>query len=1194
MLPAAGNQTISEWSFTVGVAPELFDPAPENNQLLPFGSVPVLTLQYRSADAALDPASLRFYLDAEDISGQATVTASDPTQGLIAVQLTQALVPGPHDVYVEVANAAAIYNFAEWSFQVDDERLYGLTIRTPDDQAVLFEPEVAVTVAVQSNRDFPQTVLVNGERARFQSQSEGEAIYAATVTLQPGLNTLSASASFADGSSRSDLRHVTYEAPPQVSILSPVDFVTLGPALPATAGGRAIAVEGTVSRPVVGVSVNQQAAQLAADGRSFSLDPFLLHEGDNLLSVVATDTFGRTGSASVAVYVDQTAPLLGIERPSADAVTSSARIDVRGMVNDAIEGGVGAVEPLVEIVNAANQQRRTASVSDRSFLATDVPLEVGANALTVSATDARGNVGTATVSVVRIAAGSRRITVLGGNRQSGAARGELAEPLRVAVIDPAGNPVANLPLHFDVVRGNGSIARQPGQPSLADGVNPARHLQVATDASGQAQVWLRLGSQASPGGNSLRVWHPAIAEDAVFTASVDRGAAHFVLAEGIASTQYAATGSPPLQALTATVYDADYNRVMAAPVRYRVFDGQARFTAASAPAGELGADGQSIVVSADRHGVVSARPQLGDRPGTVKILAEALREDGSVTGQAMFQLIVQAARSGPTRFTGVVMDHSGAPLAGVIASIGGTALATSTDAEGRFRFDDQVPAGKIDLFLDGRQVVATPNLAYPALHFETAIIAGQDNQLPRPIYLPPIHLDRRQTVGGDQDVHFTLPGFEGFEMIVKAHSVTFPDGSRSGEISVNPVHNDRLPMVPPGGGSRFGGIAWTIQPSGTRFDPPIEIKIPNPGGMTAGQTATLVQWDHDLATFVPIGRATVSEDASQILTDPGAGITKAGWGGCTGPACPPDPGFPQCAIGNPSQCRGAQCNACKACQKEVTGGTGTCPICEVDFKATDACDDKNECTADDKCAFGGCTGTLIEVKITKSSETICVGAAKQFAAETVPPLQDVFWRTPHSGLSVSITGVIQGLVEKTSNRVEVQASACHSAVAAVNVKVISQESVVEAPGQVLTCLQNVGLCAKMKKIQNEADPKHTVPHTTFVSRNFRSLGGERSCRLFREGSQMDAATHGYLACRAHRDIGRDSAEKFLDAHEADHPEDTCEEHEMDFNNNEIGRQLANKVGDCEDLAIDALNAGQFQLNLPFPPGICTWRGQPDF
>jgi len=32
---------------------------------------------------------------------------------------------------------------------------------------------------------------------------------------------------------------------------------------------------------------------------------------------------------------------------------------------------------------------------------------------------------------------------------------------------------------------------------------------------------------------------------------------HLVLAEGIASTQYAATGSPPLQALTATVYDPD-------------------------------------------------------------------------------------------------------------------------------------------------------------------------------------------------------------------------------------------------------------------------------------------------------------------------------------------------------------------------------------------------------------------------------------------------------------------------------------------------------------------------------------------------------------------------------------------------------------------------------------------------------------
>jgi len=178
------------------------------------------------------------------------------------------------------------------------------------------------------------------------------------------------------------------------------------------------------------------------------------------------------------------------------------------------------------------------------------------------------------------------------------------------------------------------------------------------------------------------------------------------------------------------------------------------------------------------------------------------------------------------------------------------------------------------------------NQQYPALHLETAIIQGQINQLPHPIYLPPIKLNTSQIVGGNQDVTLTIPGYEGFELIVKANSVTFPDGTRVGPLVVSPVNNDRLPMVPPGGSPSFGTLGWTIQPTGTRFDPPATVKIPNPGKMAAGETAQIVQWDHDLATFVPMGRGTVSEDRIQIVTDVGSGISKAGWGGCVGPDCP--------------------------------------------------------------------------------------------------------------------------------------------------------------------------------------------------------------------------------------------------------------------------------------------------------------------
>jgi hypothetical protein len=334
-------------------------------------------------------------------------------------------------------------------------------------------------------------------------------------------------------------------------------------------------------------------------------------------------------------------------------------------------------------------------------------------------------------------------------------------------------------------------------------------------------------------------------------------------------------------------------------------------------------DGQSITVTTDKDGRASVRPIAGNAPGIVKIISEAVLPNNAIAGQVLFQLSVLERKSGPTKFRGVVMSHTGKPLAGVRLTISRTNLSVTSDATGKFEFTSQVPPGKIDLFVDGRTVTPIPNVEYPALHFETAIIQGQDNQLPHAIYLPPVNLSAARVVGGNADVTLTIPGYEGFELVVKANSVTFPDGSRTGNLVISPVHNDRLPMVPPGGAATFGTLGWTIQPTGTRFDPPAEVKIPNPGNMKAGQTAEIVQWDHDLATFIPMGLGTVNENASQIITDAGSGITKAGWGGCPGILCGFDPGFPQCGTNPPAICRGGDCGPCNEC--EIEGPAVLCP-----------------------------------------------------------------------------------------------------------------------------------------------------------------------------------------------------------------------------------------------------------------------------
>ena len=48
-----------------------------------------------------------------------------------------------------------------------------------------------------------------------------------------------------------------------------------------------------------------------------------------------------------------------------------------------------------------------------------------------------------------------RLTLLSGNRQSAPANSQLAKPLSVVALSAAGEPLANLPISFDILRGTG-------------------------------------------------------------------------------------------------------------------------------------------------------------------------------------------------------------------------------------------------------------------------------------------------------------------------------------------------------------------------------------------------------------------------------------------------------------------------------------------------------------------------------------------------------------------------------------------------------------------------------------------------------------------------------------------------------------------------------------------------------------------
>jgi hypothetical protein len=182
------------------------------------------------------------------------------------------------------------------------------------------------------------------------------------------------------------------------------------------------------------------------------------------------------------------------------------------------------------ITNAANNRSVTAKVADRFFIAEDVPLEVGENRRPRSgivATDHVGNTREQTLQVSCVSTGSHRITMLADNRQRGGTKSDLPRTLKIAALDQYGNPLANMPITFDVLRDTGSLANTIGGTTACSGGTAAdpttalskRNLIISTDAGGRAKVYLTLGKQAGEAGNMMRARNPSVNEEMVFSNS---------------------------------------------------------------------------------------------------------------------------------------------------------------------------------------------------------------------------------------------------------------------------------------------------------------------------------------------------------------------------------------------------------------------------------------------------------------------------------------------------------------------------------------------------------------------------------------------------------------------------------------------------------------------------------------------------
>ena len=695
---------------------------------------------------------------------------------------------------------------------------------------------------------------------------------------------------------------------PQISITAPADLTYT--ALPS------VTITGTISDPSATVTVNNVNAPNQAGSFTAGVP---LKEGSNLITARAVSQGGATSANNIQVFLDTTPPKVSISSPVDGQQFTDSTATVSGMVNDIVFGTVNQQQAQVTVNGVA------ATVQNRSYVATGIPLATGSNKIQVTATDRVGNSGNASVTVTRATPSLVQISAVSGNNQTGPVATTLATPIVAQFKDASNRPLANSSVTFRVT-GNDSLVSATQRSAGVTAIS------ALTDSQGLASCFWTLGRRAGAGNNRVEAFGTGVTAPAVFTASGTATAAAQILVDS-GQNQTGAANDILALPFVAIVTDSNYNRLPGIPVTFQVQSGSGFFNGSSSFSSTTDSDGRSSVLL-----------QTGGTVGNSNnvVIATCL----GCTNRAVFTASAVAPQpTGGSSVTGVVLDGSNAPISGVTMRVYQinqgprsnlplqVGASVTTNGQGQFTIGS-LPSGLFKLMADG----TTATGKYPSLEFDLTLVQGQTTTVSTPIYLPALDSANQLCVSGTTGGTLTLPSSPGFSLTVDPGSATFPGGSKSGCITVTPVNIDKVPMSP--GFGQQPRFIVTIQPVGTTFNPPASISIPNVDGLKPRQVTEMYSYDHDLAAFVSIGTGTVSADGLIIRSDPGVGVLKAGW---------------HCG-GNPAS----------------TGTTASCPTCTVCRGTlctpddTQSCDDRNPCTSckgkdagPDCCDGGDCKGKLI-------------------------------------------------------------------------------------------------------------------------------------------------------------------------------------------------------------------------------------------
>jgi LmbE family N-acetylglucosaminyl deacetylase len=246
----------------------------------------------------------------------------------------------------------------------------------------LFSDRTSIAIPLQVTQAAATSVAVAAQAVHGIATAQGTGIIYAPVPGYVGADQFSYTASNANGTSAAATVTLKVQSPvaPAINLAMIADGSATSDLL--------LNVDGSITSAngVRTLTLNGVQLQVLADGR-FSY-PVHLAAGANVITLVATDTAGLSGTVSRTVTLDLAAPTLVLGQPAAGAVVADPNLAVSGTVT--LAPGTEGQDALLSVAYQLNGGPAMAAALSGTAFSFDLGLAEGANALEVSATTTSG------------------------------------------------------------------------------------------------------------------------------------------------------------------------------------------------------------------------------------------------------------------------------------------------------------------------------------------------------------------------------------------------------------------------------------------------------------------------------------------------------------------------------------------------------------------------------------------------------------------------------------------------------------------------------------------------------------------------------------------------------------------------------------------------------------------------------------